>query len=89
VIFVSDPEVEVELPAAAASRLHGLTSAESALVRELVNGRSLQDAATRLNITLGTARQRLVPIFEKTGTGRQPELLRLMLSGPESLGAGE
>jgi DNA-binding CsgD family transcriptional regulator len=89
VLFVSDPEVEVELPAAAANRLHGLTSAESALVRELVNGRSLQDAAARLHITLGTARQRLVPIFEKTGTGRQPELVRLMLSGPESLGAGE
>jgi DNA-binding CsgD family transcriptional regulator len=89
VVFVSDPEAEVELPADALSRFHALTGAESALVRELVNGRSLQEAAVRLRITEGTARQRLVQIFEKTGTGRQSELVRLVLTGPESLIAEE
>ena len=85
VVFVSDPEAEVELPADALGRFHALTSAESALVRELANGRSLQAAAVRLKITEGTARQRLVQVFEKTGTGRQSALVRLVLTGPESL----
>ena len=89
VVFVSDPEAEVQLPADALSRFHGLTSAESALVRELANGRSLQEAAGRLKITEGTARQRLVQVFEKTGTGRQSALVRLVLTGPESLIAEE
>jgi len=85
VMFVSDPEAEVALPSDVLGCLHGLTSAESALVRELTNGRSLQEAAVRLRITEGTARQRLVPIFEKTRTARQSALVRLVLTGPESL----
>ena len=85
VLFVSDPEAEIELPANTLSRFHGLTHAESSLVRELANGRSLQHAAVRLKITEGTARQRLLHVFEKTGTGRQSALLRLVLTGPESL----
>jgi DNA-binding CsgD family transcriptional regulator len=89
VIFVSDPEMEVELRSDVLGRLHGLTSAESALVRELANGRSLQEASVRLKITEGTARQRLTPIFEKTKTGRQSALVRLLLTGPESLSADE
>ena len=89
VVFVSDPEAEVELPADVLSRFHALTGAESALVRELANGRSLREAAGRLKITEGTARQRLVQVFEKTGTGRQSALVRLVLTGPESLSAEE
>lgn len=85
VIFVTDSEADVELPAEALGRFHGLTGAESALVRELANGRSLQEAAVRLNITEGTARQRLVQVFGKTGAARQSALLRLVLTGPESL----
>ena len=46
---------------------------------------ALQEAAVRLKITEGTARQRLVPIFEKTGTARQSALVRLVQTGPESL----
>ncbi|MEN8160475.1 MAG: hypothetical protein ABFS41_10430 [Myxococcota bacterium] len=84
-LFVSDPEEEVELPSAALKQLYGLTEAESALVRELANGRSIQQAACRLGITEGTARQRLVHVFGKTGTGRQASLVRLVLTGPESL----
>ena len=88
-MFVCDPEAEAELPAQMLGRLHGLTSAESALVRELANGRSLQEAAVRLRITEGTARQRLAPIFDKTSTTRQSALVRLILTGPESLVADE
>jgi DNA-binding CsgD family transcriptional regulator len=88
-LFVSDREAEVELPTAALSCLYGLTPAETALVRELANDRSIQEAAVRLGITIGTARQRLVQIFDKTGTTRQASLVRLVLTGPEGLSTRE
>jgi DNA-binding CsgD family transcriptional regulator len=88
-LFVSDSEAEAELPTSALSRLYGLTPAEAALVRELANGRSIQEAAVRLGITIGTARQRLVQIFDKTGTERQASLVRLVLTGPEGLSTRE
>jgi DNA-binding CsgD family transcriptional regulator len=84
-LFVSDPEEPIELPAATLKQLYGLTRAESALVRELANGRSVQEAARQLGITEGTARQRLVQVFGKTGTRRQANLVWLVLTGPESL----
>jgi DNA-binding CsgD family transcriptional regulator len=68
---------------------YGLTLAESALTRELSNGHSLADAASRLDITYGTARQRLGQVFAKTRTTRQAELVHLVLTGPESLLAEE
>jgi len=85
VLFVSDPDDEVELPSDALKQLYDLTNAESALVRELANGRAVQEAATRLTITEGTTRQRLATVFDKTRTGRQASLVRLVLTGPESL----
>jgi DNA-binding CsgD family transcriptional regulator len=88
-LFVSDREAEVELPTPALSHLYGLTPAEAALVRELANDRSIQEAAVRLGITIGTARQRLVQIFDKTGTARQASLVRLVLTGPEGLSTRE
>lgn len=88
-LFVSDADAEVELPTAELHRLYGLTPAEAALVRELANDHSIQQAAVRLGITTGTARQRLVQIFEKTGTARQASLVRLVLTGPEALSTYE
>jgi DNA-binding CsgD family transcriptional regulator len=88
-LFVSDREAEVELPTAALSCLYGLTPAETALVRELANDRSIQEAAVRRGITIGTARQRRVQIFDKTGTTRQASLVRLVLTGPEGLSTRE
>ncbi|MGH7288717.1 MAG: hypothetical protein ACREI8_11935, partial [Myxococcota bacterium] len=58
-VFVSDPEECTEPPCELLRSLYGLTHAESALARELASGRSLAEAAHRLDITYGTARQRL------------------------------
>jgi len=88
-LFVHDPERCGEPPFELLRSFHGLTVAESALARELSQGRSLAEAARRLGITYGTARQRLGQVFAKTATRRQAELVHLVLSGPESLMADE
>jgi DNA-binding CsgD family transcriptional regulator len=43
-----------------------------------VEGLSLRQAAARLSITEGHARQRLKTIFQKTDTSRQGELIALL-----------
>jgi DNA-binding CsgD family transcriptional regulator len=54
---------------------HGLTPAETELLRELVAGTTLAHAAEHLARSLNTARNQLQSIFAKTGTHRQAELI--------------
>jgi DNA-binding CsgD family transcriptional regulator len=58
--------------------IFGLTMTEAKLAEELARGHSLQEAAARLAITVGHARQRLKGIFHKTGVSRQAELVALL-----------
>lgn len=55
------------------------TPAEAAFALEIVKGDGRQAAADRLGITVGTARSHLSSIFDKTGSRRQAELVRLLL----------
>lgn len=56
----------------------GLTPAESGLATEIAKGDGRQAAAQRRGITVSTARAQLSSIFDKTGTRRQAELVRLV-----------
>jgi len=82
VVFLVDPERRVELPHEALRQLYGLTSAEARLASVLAEGVGLPEAAAQLGITRETAKSTLHTIFAKTGTRRQAELVRLLLSGP-------
>ncbi|MEJ0016048.1 MAG: helix-turn-helix transcriptional regulator [Acetobacteraceae bacterium] len=68
------------LPGELLVRLYGLTHAETRLIGLLASARSLGDAAAALGISQTTARTHLRHIFEKTGTRRQSQLLKLVLS---------
>ncbi|WP_156612515.1 helix-turn-helix transcriptional regulator [Paramagnetospirillum marisnigri] len=81
-LFVSDPEAERPIPEALIARMYGLTPAEARLCGDLLRGMDLAGHAERHGITANTARTHLKSIFAKTGTGRQAELLRLILAGP-------
>jgi DNA-binding CsgD family transcriptional regulator len=59
--------------------LYGLTRGEAALAAKLVEGKSIEVAATELFISPHTARTHLKRIFMKTDTHRQPELVVRML----------
>ena len=82
VVFVSDPEVRQETPAALLQRLYGLTPAEARLAEAMAGGGPLKAAAERLGIGRETARSQLKQVYAKTGTHRQAELVRLLLTGP-------
>jgi len=59
--------------------LYGLTRGEASLAAKLVQGKSIEDAASELFISTHTARTHLKRIFMKTDTHRQPELVVRML----------
>lgn len=65
----------------------GFTPAEAALARDILAGNDLAASAARRGITLNTARVHLRRIFEKTGTRRQAELMRLLLLCPQPIAA--
>lgn len=79
-IIVSDPERHSAPDAAAIGILLDLTPAESRLVHGLATGLGLDEAAARCGIRRETARTYLRTIFHKTGTHRQAELVRLVLT---------
>jgi DNA-binding CsgD family transcriptional regulator len=81
-VFLSDPESKPASRAAVLRGLYGLTPTESRLADLLLQGLEVRDAAERLRTTLETARFYVKRILAKTGTRRQTDLIRLMLSLP-------
>lgn len=59
----------------------GLTAAERRLLGLLSRGMSLPGAATSLGVARTTARTHLQRIFDKTGSRRQADLMRLVTMG--------
>lgn len=58
--------------------LFDLTAAEAAIARDLTLGKTIGDIARLRGVTDGTVRSQLRAIFEKTGTHRQVDLVRLL-----------
>jgi DNA-binding CsgD family transcriptional regulator len=88
VIFLSDTHHDLRASRERLQNLFKLTPAESQLVSLLAAGHSLQTAASQLAITNESARTYLKHVFEKTGTRRQAELVRLALAAATA-GAGD
>ena len=72
------------LPGEVLVRLYGLTFAESPLIGPRAANHSVDAAAAVLGITRSTARTHLRQVFAKTGTSRQSQLMRLVLSAAPS-----
>lgn len=87
-IYISDPELALEVPAELLQRLFGLTPGEARLVEAIVAGSSLAEAAESLGIRESTARDRLKGVFRKTGARSQTELVRAVLASPVWLRGG-
>lgn len=64
----------------------GLTPSEAALAPALYESGDLADAANALNISVPSARTRLQSVFQKTGTRRQIDLVRMLEALTASLG---
>jgi DNA-binding CsgD family transcriptional regulator/PAS domain-containing protein len=79
VIFVVDPESADQVNPDVFIRSFGLTPAEAKVATILMNGKSLEECAAELKISMNTARTHLKRTLSKTGTQRQAELVRLLL----------
>jgi DNA-binding CsgD family transcriptional regulator len=77
-VFIGAPVNEQD-GAAMAAAAFGLTPAETRVLKSLLSGCTLAEAATALGITRSTANTHLDHIFAKTGVARQADLIRLAI----------
>ncbi|MGH6895118.1 MAG: helix-turn-helix transcriptional regulator [Geminicoccaceae bacterium] len=81
-ILVADPDVRLDSSSEQHLReLYRLTAGEARLASWLSQGKSVDETAEAMGITVNTARAYLKRIYNKTGVRRQPELVRLLLLG--------
>jgi DNA-binding CsgD family transcriptional regulator len=78
-VVITDPERGCVPPKERLIQAYGLTPAEAALVRCLLQGHDVAATADQLRITLETARTHLRRVLVKTDTHRQSDLVRLLL----------
>ena len=79
---MTDPTDRPQSRAATLRALFRLTPAEARVADLLLEGREMQEVANGLGLTLETTRFHTKRVLSKTGTRRQTELMRLMLSLP-------
>jgi DNA-binding CsgD family transcriptional regulator len=79
-IFVVDPSAAADPSPEQLRAQFGLTAAEAAFACAIVSGEGLRECARAIGIAEATARTHLHRIFEKTGTKRQAQLVRVILA---------
>jgi DNA-binding CsgD family transcriptional regulator len=76
-LFVTPAGDGIGTPAAALAALFDLTAAEMRTLERLFAGDTPAQAADKLGIQITTLRTHLAHIFDKTGTSRVPDVIRL------------
>lgn len=79
VAFINDPVHPLRVDSQILGRVFGLSPAESQVAQELLVGDSLDTVARRLAVSENTVKTHLQRIYEKTGTHRQAQLVRLLV----------
>lgn len=79
-VVIVDPEQEAEPSTVLLRRLYGLTRSEAEIAAMVTRGQGLQPIADALSLSVATVKTHLQHIFDKTGTHRQAELVRLLLT---------
>jgi DNA-binding CsgD family transcriptional regulator len=80
-LFVTDPERVIEPSPELLRQLYGLTPKEADVALLLAQGRAPKEAAVDLGVRYVTVRNHLREVYAKTGTRRQAELVKLLLTG--------
>lgn len=78
-VVLSDPDLRWTVPCPILQAIYGFTPAEAELASQIANGKSLEDIASESETSLNTVRSHLKKVFQKTGTRRQAELVRILL----------
>jgi DNA-binding CsgD family transcriptional regulator len=81
-LIISDPNGQLKASAPVLRGLYKLTPAEARVACALLSGTTLAEIAGSEGVSLHTVRTHLKHLFEKTGTGRQSQLLLVLLTSP-------
>jgi DNA-binding CsgD family transcriptional regulator len=79
-VFLSSAASVPTAPVDALAALYDLSRAEASTLTHIGGGRTRQETATLLGVSVSTIKTHLLSVFRKTGTSRQPELVRLASS---------
>jgi DNA-binding CsgD family transcriptional regulator/PAS domain-containing protein len=79
-VFMSVPDLFPRVDLRTFAKLYGITPAETRVATLLLQGRTLRDAAELVGVSVHTVRSQLKSILHKTGTSRQSELVKVLLS---------
>ena len=79
-IFVTDPSVMPSFPGEAFAELYCLTESELRVLLAMAAGLGIKEAADMLGIGETTVKTHLQHIYSKTGTSKQADLMRLVMS---------
>lgn len=82
VLLIIDTDQRTKVSADTLIRLYDLTPAETRLAMVLIDGKRIDQAAEELEISQTTVVFHLRNLFKKTGTNRQADLIRVLLSVP-------
>lgn len=80
IAFLSHPARPPLVDEAILRRLYGLTPAECRLATAICAGETIVTAAVQAGVSENTVRSQLKSIFDKTGTRRQAQLIKLLMS---------
>lgn len=81
-LLVTDPEKSVAIPDDALKAHYNFTEAEAEVANGLLTGYSLDEISAFRNVKIGTVRDQVKSMLSKTGTSKQVELVRLLLTLP-------
>jgi DNA-binding NarL/FixJ family response regulator len=82
-VLITDPDRTPCFPDNVLRALYTFTPAETEVANGLLMGYSLQEIASLRHVTLGTVRIQVKSLLSKTGTGRQSELVRVLMTLPQ------
>jgi DNA-binding CsgD family transcriptional regulator len=85
ILLITDPKATAVVHQQWLRDDFGLTRAEAAVAATILETDGLQAVAKRLCISLTTVRTHLAHVFDKTGTHRQVELVRLLLQSQPAI----
>lgn len=85
VIFIGDTSLDRKTSLNVLQMLYALTPAEARLVNGLCEGLTINEMEKEFGLSVNTLRSQLKTIFRKTGTNRQAELVRLVMTSPAIL----
>jgi DNA-binding CsgD family transcriptional regulator/PAS domain-containing protein len=80
IVFIVDPDNPRAFSAKNIAVVFGLTSAEAAVCRHMVDGLTDKDIAEHRSVSIETVRSQVKSVYRKTNTVRRAELIRLTLS---------